>query len=101
MVVIREVKRTPPERPLPVAPLPQPRRVTVVVDTGLLNAAVTGEKDLTLPGGARVDVGDIVHLVERADGHNSPRCCYRLVTRTYRGVVTVLPGTGLCEGRHQ
>lgn len=98
--MIRQVRRIPPERPL-LQPQPQPRRVRVLVDTGLFEAAVAGVAELLLPGEARVEVGDIVHLVERADGQNSPRCCYRLVTRKLgERLVTVLPGAGLCVGRH-
>lgn len=98
--VIRQVRRIPPERRPPAVRLPQPTRVTVIVDTELLEVVVGGAKELRLPTDTRPVVGDVVHLVERADGTNSPRCCYRLVTRTYRGVVTVLPGMGICEGRH-
>lgn len=83
---------------------PQPTRVTVPADEALYARAITGHTELRLPAGTQVDVGDIVHLVE----HGSGRCCYRLVTR--KGgqrapgglvAVTVLPGTGQCEGRHR
>jgi hypothetical protein len=101
--VIRQVRRIPPQRALPTVAQPEPKRVRVVVDTGLFEAAVAGATELLLPGEARFAVGDILHLVERADGRNSPRCCYRLVTRKRRHdgrQATVLPGRGQCEGRH-
>lgn len=92
--MIRDVKRTPAR--------PQPARVTVVVAEDVFTAAVTGEKELALPDSAQVNVGDIVHLVERVDGGLTGRCCYRLVTRKRRGVglVTVQSAKGQCERRH-
>lgn len=103
MIVFRAPRWVPAERPVPVSMRPQPTRVTVLVDTELLGAVVAGASELRLPDDVVVAVGDIVHLVERADGTNNPRCCYRLVTRKRRGegcLVTVQAGTGHCEGRH-
>lgn len=77
-------------------------RVTVSMGADMYGAVVAGGRELQLPESTPpLEVGDIVHLVEVGAQGETGRCCARLVTRK-RGaqLVTVLGGTGQCEGWH-